>query len=103
MVDTCDNLVYTPHLLHMFCLILQWIKTQFIFNQKSFLMIKTTITPQQTDIYLSVPQDYVGRKLEILLYPIDEIIKGVVKEVPKRKASEYKGILSKEEAGKFLK
>jgi hypothetical protein len=66
-------------------------------------MIKTTITPQQTDIHLSVPQDYVGRKLEILLYPIDEIVEGVVEEVPKRKASEYKGILNKEEAEKFLK
>lgn len=37
-------------------------------------MVRTSITPEQTDIHISVPQNYVGRKLEVLLYPVDELI-----------------------------
>jgi hypothetical protein len=36
-------------------------------------MVKTSITPQQRDIFLSVPQNYVGKKLEILLYAVEEL------------------------------
>jgi len=35
-------------------------------------MVRTTITPENTDIHLSVPQRFVGKKVEVLLYTTDE-------------------------------
>jgi len=64
-------------------------------------MVRTSITPEQTDIQLSVPQNYVGRKLEVLLYPVDELTEEPVKKQSKKKASDFAGTLSNEEAGKF--
>ncbi len=64
-------------------------------------MVKTSITPQQTDIHLSVPPSYVGRKLEVLLYPIDELTDELTHELPKKKPSDFAGTLSKEEGEKF--
>jgi hypothetical protein len=64
-------------------------------------MVRTSITPEQTDIHLSIPQDYVGRKLEILLYPIDELTEGSSEKSQKKKPSDFKGTLTKEEGEKF--
>jgi len=36
-------------------------------------MVRTTVKPQKQDISIHVPADYVGRELEVLLYPVDEI------------------------------
>ena len=37
-------------------------------------MIRTVITPQNTDIHISIPENYVGRKMEVLLYATDEVV-----------------------------
>jgi len=66
-------------------------------------MVKTSITPEQTDIHLSVPQNYVGRKLEVLLYPVDELTDDIAEALPKKKPSDFAGTLSKEEGEKFHK
>ena len=36
-------------------------------------MIRTTVIPDSTDIHLSIPEDYVGRKIEIMYYPVEEL------------------------------
>jgi hypothetical protein len=36
-------------------------------------MLKTTVTPQERQITLSIPANYVGIKLEMLIYPAEEI------------------------------
>ena len=36
-------------------------------------MTKTIITPQAEDISIHVPHDYVGRKIEVLIYAVDEL------------------------------
>lgn len=36
-------------------------------------MIRTTVKPSNQDISIHVPENYVGRELEVLLYPIDEL------------------------------
>jgi len=36
-------------------------------------MVRTTVKPQKQDISIHVPANYVGRELEVLLYPVDEI------------------------------
>jgi hypothetical protein len=35
-------------------------------------MIRTTITPKNTDLHITIPQEYVGKELELLVYTIDE-------------------------------
>ncbi|WP_061270666.1 hypothetical protein [Leptospira interrogans] len=61
-------------------------------------MIRTRITPKNTDLHLSIPEGYVGKNIEVLLYAIDEI-----KEEPKSPATmkNFRGILSKESAAKL--
>jgi hypothetical protein len=66
-------------------------------------MVKTSITPEKTDIHLSVPQNYVGRKLEVLLYPVDELTDEVAEALPKKKPSDFAGTLTIEEGEKFHK
>ena len=65
-------------------------------------MVRTSITPDQTDIHLSVPQNYVGRKLEVLLYPVDELDEQVEKPL-KKKPSDFIGTMSNEEADMLRK
>ena len=36
-------------------------------------MIKTVVTPQDNSYSLTIPANYIGRKVEILLYALDEI------------------------------
>jgi hypothetical protein len=64
-------------------------------------MIRTIITPEQADIQISVPPSYVGRKLEVMLYPVDELIEDVVKKPGAKKPSDFAGTLSKEQGEKF--
>ena len=36
-------------------------------------MIRTVITPETEDIFLHLPKEYVGKKLEVFLYAVDEL------------------------------
>ena len=58
-------------------------------------MTKTIITPENNKVLLSVPEEYVGKKLEVLMYAIEELSEN--KNSQKTMAA-YKGILTKEEA-----
>ena len=42
-------------------------------------MIRTSITPQPADILISGPPAYIGKKLEVLLYAVEEITEEVAK------------------------
>jgi hypothetical protein len=37
-------------------------------------MIRTTITPKNQDLSIHIPEDYVGRQIEVLLYAVDELL-----------------------------
>lgn len=37
-------------------------------------MVRTILTPQNTDIHLSIPKNYIGRKIEVMYYPVDELM-----------------------------
>jgi hypothetical protein len=37
-----------------------------------YLMIRSLITPQSTDLHIATPDEYVGKKLEVLVFPFDE-------------------------------
>ena len=62
-------------------------------------MIRTVITPENTSINLSVPSNYVGRKIEIMCYPIDELIEE--KPLAAKSMASFRGVLSENE-GKEL-
>jgi hypothetical protein len=36
-------------------------------------MIRTILTPKNTDLHLSIPEDYVGKQIEVLLYTTEEV------------------------------
>lgn len=61
-------------------------------------MVRTIITPIQKNIIIEVPQNYVGKEIEVLLYPVDELEK---KESVQNNAADFRGIFSKEEGAKF--
>ncbi|MEQ1732578.1 MAG: hypothetical protein ABL940_02840 [Bacteroidia bacterium] len=66
-------------------------------------MIRTHITPQTTNISLSliIPTNYVGKRIEVSLYADDEINE-FVQELPKTKLSDkYRNVFSKEDAKNF--
>ena len=62
-------------------------------------MIKTTIVPQENSIHLSIPNNYIGKEIEVLLYPKEELTGQ--KSAKINKASRFKGLLSDAEAEKY--
>ena len=62
-------------------------------------MLHTTLIPSQTVVELALPNHYVGKKVEVLIYVSDEIEN--LKSIKKTNASQFKGILNTEEAKSF--
>lgn len=61
-------------------------------------MIRTSMIPKQTDILLSIPSKYVGKKIEVLLYSVEEIIE---ESPPQLTMADFWGKLSDESAQKI--
>lgn len=61
-------------------------------------MIKTIVIPQNNTLHLSIPNNYIGKELEILVYAKDELLEG---KTTVGNASRFKGLLTSEEADKF--
>ncbi len=59
-------------------------------------MIKTHITPKVQNISITVPKDYVGKEIEVLMYAVEELEEKNKVVLPKKKLSELAGALSKE-------
>jgi len=55
-------------------------------------MIREIIKPQQNQIILSIPQSYINKEIELLVFPLD--INGVGKHKIKKKKS-LKGVFNK--------
>jgi hypothetical protein len=55
-------------------------------------MIKTIVTPENNSLYLSIPNNYIGREIEVLLYAKDELQEEKIK--PKKTMANFSGILS---------
>lgn len=64
-------------------------------------MVRTFVTPTQQYISIAVPQDYVGRKIEVLLYAVDEPVGEERTAAPNNNAAQFKGIFSREEGKKI--
>lgn len=55
-------------------------------------MIRTVITPDNQNISLHIPENYVGKQIEVLMYDIDEVNQSESAIVPK-KPSDFRGKL----------
>jgi hypothetical protein len=64
-------------------------------------MYKTIVTPKNTNLNLSIPAAFVGKKIEVQLIAVeDNLQKETI--IKKRKPSDYAGCLSKELAEQML-
>lgn len=62
-------------------------------------MIKTVVIPENNDLHLTVPNNYIGKEIEVLLYSKEEVLEG--KNGSKKDAARFKGFLTNAEAEKF--
>ncbi|HEX3385392.1 MAG TPA: hypothetical protein VHS53_09400 [Mucilaginibacter sp.] len=62
-------------------------------------MVRTIITPDKTDVHLSIPPNYVGRQIEVMYYPVDELTEE--KQLTTKTMSAFKGILSEAEGNEL--
>ena len=62
-------------------------------------MYKTLITPQEEIYSLTIPSYYIGKTVELLLYPIGEVSEK--KEFNSKRPSDFFGTLSVSEGEKF--
>ena len=63
-------------------------------------MVRTVIIPNDHTICISIPGNYIGKKVEVLLYASEEI-KEDTSQIHKYNAARFKGILTDEEANKY--
>jgi len=56
-------------------------------------MVRTVITPVQTDIHLSIPENYIGKKVEITFFALDELME----KQSKKTLGDFLGLLSDDE------
>ena len=54
-------------------------------------MVRTIVTPDKESISIHVPQAYIGKRIEVLLYAIDEVNEI---EKSKKKPSDFRGTLN---------
>lgn len=57
-------------------------------------MIRTTIIPANNNIVLPVPEKYVGKKIEVLMFDVEEVAGEISAASKKLKPSELRGFLS---------
>ena len=63
-------------------------------------MIRTSVTPQLAFLNIAIPSNYIGKKVEVLLYAVDEIFE----EQPKTQTmADFWNTISNETAEKLHK
>jgi len=56
-------------------------------------MIKTIVTPKNNKLQLSIPNNYIGKEIEVLLYAKDELVEEEGAK-PKKTMADFCGVLS---------
>jgi hypothetical protein len=64
-------------------------------------MIKTIITPIKNSYNLAIPNNYIGKKIEILFYALDELAEQNTAPKKIKLSDKYRGVFSKEDAKSF--
>lgn len=57
-------------------------------------MVRTVITPTNTNITLSIPDDYIGKPIEITFLALEEL----ELELPKKTMADFWGVISDQTA-----
>jgi len=65
-------------------------------------MVRSYITPDKTDFLLRIPAEYIGKKLEILIYAVDELVE-MPQAQPASVMAQFWGTLSDESAQDILR
>lgn len=60
-------------------------------------MIKTVTIPQKNSYNLAIPNNYIGKKIEILVYALDELTDQNTAPEKIKLSDKYKGIITKEQ------
>ena len=60
-------------------------------------MVKTTFTPDKKDILITIPENYIGKKLELIYYSLEEVLEEKPITSTKMKPSDFIGTLTKEQ------
>ncbi len=63
-------------------------------------MVRTIIVPENTEVQVSIPEEYIGKKVEITCLSLEELEQ---KPVPQYKLSDLAGTLSHQTAEQMLK
>jgi hypothetical protein len=58
-------------------------------------MVRTVITPGQADVSFKIPENYIGKRVEITCLPLDDF---AMENKPKATLGEFFGLLSAEDA-----
>ncbi len=58
-------------------------------------MIRTIVIPQNNNLYVSIPNNYIGKEIEVLLYAKEEIAEEKMK--PNKTMADFSGILSEKD------
>ena len=66
-------------------------------------MIRTFITPTQSNfnVALTVPDDYLGEELELIVFKKQEGLNTEIKNTNVKLSDKYKGVFTKEDAESF--
>jgi len=62
-------------------------------------MIRTVVIPDNQDLYLHIPESYVGKKIEVIAFAIEE----ATQEPKKSKMADFWGTISDETAAELHK
>jgi len=54
-------------------------------------MVRTVITPSQTDIRLAIPENYVGKKVEVTFFALEELFED---KQPQKTLGDFFGVLA---------
>lgn len=60
-------------------------------------MVRTVITPTKTNIRISIPQEYVGKPIEVTFLPLEEL----ENKPSKKTMADFWGVISDETAKKL--
>ena len=68
-------------------------------------MVQTIVKPlkENFDMEVLLPADYVGKNVHVLFYIDEEIKNATASIIPKKRPSDFFGILNREEGDKFDK
>ncbi len=61
-------------------------------------MTRTIIIPSKSNIVLPVPDNYIGKRIEVLMYDVAEVMPQPEIAAPALKPSQMRGFLSKDTA-----